>query len=134
MAGRLSAGKVEVSISVNAWITAERNRMVDVFQNLFDNAAKYMGGQYSPKIEVGITIRNEQPLIYVSDNGEGIPEDRQEEIFDVFVKMHPNSDGAGMGLALVRRIVEINGGRIWVESKGVGSGSTFYLKLDKLEI
>jgi signal transduction histidine kinase len=55
----------------------------------------------------------------------GIDERYFTRIFNLFEKLNPNSEGTGIGLALVKRIIETHGGRIWVESKGLGKGSTF---------
>jgi signal transduction histidine kinase len=61
----------------------------------------------------------------VRDNGIGIDPELQPLVFGLFHKLDPGSEGEGIGLALVRRIVELHGGRIWVESKGSGKGTTF---------
>jgi len=98
-------------------------------QNLIDNAAKYMGGQKEPRIEIG--QRGEQdgkPVFFVRDNGMGIAPEHHERIFGLFNKLDARSEGTGVGLALVKRIIEVHGGRIWVESVS-GMGSTFLFTL-----
>jgi signal transduction histidine kinase len=65
----------------------------------------------------------------VRDNGGGIDPRHQAKLFGLFVRLNPQVEGTGMGLALVKRIVELHGGRIWVESKGVGQGACFYFTL-----
>jgi signal transduction histidine kinase len=69
------------------------------------------------------------PIFFVRDNGIGIAPEYHERIFGLFNKLDANSEGTGIGLALVKRIVEFHGGRIWVESEA-GKGSTFYFTLN----
>ena len=67
---------------------------------------------------------------FVRDNGIGIDPRYKERVFDLFERLDPTaSEGTGIGLALVRRIVEVHGGQIWVESQGRGQGSTFCFSL-----
>jgi signal transduction histidine kinase len=98
-------------------------------QNLIDNAIKFMGNQPRPRIEIG-AIRNDrsETVFYVKDNGTGIASEFHEKIFGLFDKLTAESAGTGIGLALVKRIIEVHGGRIWVESQ-TGQGATFYFTL-----
>lgn len=132
--GRRQHKNIDVRNLTHGWLTGHRNQFVDVFQNLLDNASKHTNHQQNPYIEIGITIQNKLPTLYVRDNGEGISEDYLESIFDVFVKVNPKSEGTGLGLSLVRRIIQVHGGRIWAESSGENHGTTFYMTLDGLEI
>jgi PAS domain S-box-containing protein len=110
-------------------VYGDRPRLIEIIQNLLDNAAKYMGGQPRPRIEVGQQGNDSgMPVFYVRDNGMGIEAQHHERIFGLFNKLDPKSDGTGIGLALVKRIVEVHGGRIWVESEA-GKGSTFLFTL-----
>ncbi len=111
-------------------IYGDRQRLVEVLQNLIDNAAKFMGGQTDPRIEIG--QRGEQdgkPVFYVKDNGPGIAPEYHERVFGLFNKLDPRAQGTGIGLALVKRIIEFHGGRIWIESDGNGRGAAFYFTL-----
>jgi signal transduction histidine kinase len=102
---------------------------VEIVQNLVDNAAKFMGDQAEPRIEIGLHGQEAgKPIFFVRDNGIGIAPEFHERIFGLFNKLDPKSEGTGVGLALAKRIVEVHGGRIWVESEA-GKGSTFYFTL-----
>lgn len=128
--GRLQEHGVRASIQPNLpTIRGDHKRLLELTQNLIDNAAKYMGDQAEPKIEIGHDgYENEKPILFVRDNGMGIAPEYFERIFGLFNKLNPNSEGTGVGLALARRIVEFHGGRLWVESE-LGKGSTFYFTL-----
>jgi signal transduction histidine kinase len=115
-------------------VVAERNRMRQVFQNLLDNALKYMPDDAPLRqVHVGLRHDDQTPVIYVRDTGSGIPHADHEAIFQVFRRgRHPRHDqiaGRGIGLASVRAIVECYGGRIWVESEPP-HGATFCFTLD----
>jgi PAS domain S-box-containing protein len=110
-------------------VRGDFTRLVEVLQNLLENAIKFMGSQPEPKIEVNF-LKNEKGecIFYVRDNGMGIAAEYQEKIFGLFNKLEANSAGTGIGLALVKRIIEVHGGRIWVESQP-GEGTTFYFTI-----
>ena len=109
----------------------DRTKLHEVFENLITNAIKHMGGQSAPVIEIGCQGRDGESIFYVNDNGMGIAPQYHTRIFNLFEKLDPTSEGTGVGLALVKRIIEIHGGRIWVESEGLGKGSTFFFTLPK---
>ena len=100
-----------------------------IWQNLIENAVKYMGDQPQPRIEIGAEPRAEGLVFYVSDNGIGISPEHQQRIFNVFAQLDRNSEGTGLGLALVKKIVTTYQGRVWVESPGEGQGSCFCFTL-----
>ena len=110
---------------------ADRNRIRCVFQNLIENATKYIGDVKNPTITLGWNVTGKGFQFFVRDNGPGVkPEDR-ESIFYVFRRGGGvvSADGKGIGLATVKSIVETYGGEIWVESRQ-GSGATFYFSLN----
>ncbi|MBC7875832.1 MAG: PAS domain S-box protein [Anaerolineales bacterium] len=128
--GQIQAKNILIEFHNNkAILKCDRIRMVEVLQNLIDNAIKFMGSQPRPRIEIGEFFNDKKETVfYVKDNGIGIAPEFQDKIFGLFDKLNIDSDGTGIGLALVKRIIEVHGGRIWVESQ-VGSGTTFYFTL-----
>lgn len=110
-------------------VRGDRVRLFQVFQNLIDNATKFLGDQTMPRIEVSFRMDGEERVFFVRDNGIGIDPRYGERVFGLFDKLDPDSGGTGIGLALVRRIIELHGGRIWVDSDGVGRGATFCFTL-----
>ena len=112
----------------------DRIRLREVFENLIDNAIKYMGNQSDPVIAIGVHDQTDTPVFYVKDNGMGIDQQYHEKIFGLFEKLDSTVEGTGIGLALVKRIIETHGGKIWVESEGLGKGSTFCFTLPKQPI
>lgn len=106
-------------------VYGDRIRLREVFENLLDNAAKYMGNQPDPMIGIDSRVDDGETVFFVKDNGIGIEPQYQNKIFGLFDKLNPTSEGTGIGLALIKRIIEVHGGRIWVESEGLGKGSTF---------
>jgi signal transduction histidine kinase len=128
--GRLAEREVEVRIAPDLPVArGDRARLLQVFQNLIDNAAKFMGPQPRPFIEIGCASRGAQRFFYVRDNGVGIDPRYHDKVFGLFDKLDPRGEGTGIGLALVKRIVEVHGGHVWVESEGEGRGSTFCFTL-----
>lgn len=129
-AGRISERGVTVEVTGSPVILfGDKPRLVEIWQNLVENAVKYSGDESAPHIEIGCAVEAGGPVFYVKDNGIGIDPRYHEKVFSLFDKLDMNSEGTGLGLALVKRIVEIYGGRIWVESEGVGHGSCFRFTL-----
>lgn len=127
---RLRSKNVAISILPSLpKIHGDRIRLREVFENMIDNAAKYMGDQPAPLIEIGAQQKDGEHAFYVKDNGMGIEPAYQVRIFALFEKLNPASEGTGIGLTLVKRIIETHGGRIWVESGGRGKGTAFWFTL-----
>ncbi|MCK6629996.1 MAG: ATP-binding protein [Anaerolineae bacterium] len=130
VAGQIEARGAQVNIAPNLpLVSGDRPRLVEVFQNLIDNAIKFMGDQPAPCVDIGVREDEGEPIFFVRDNGSGIAARYHQRIFGLFERLEQNTEGTGVGLALVKRIVEVHGGRIWVESDGPGQGSTFYFTL-----
>ena len=109
-------------------VYVDRMRIVEVMVNLIENGIKYMGDQAHPEIEIGHRIKDGLYTFFVKDNGIGIDPGQSDKIFELFYKVNDKSEGTGAGLAIVKRIIEVQGGRIWVESEN-GKGSTFCFNL-----
>jgi signal transduction histidine kinase len=131
--GRLDERGVTIRVAGELpLVHADRQRLLEMLQNLIDNAAKFMGDQPCPVIEIGQGARRDGLVTcYVRDNGIGIAPEFHERIFGLFNRLDPKVEGTGIGLALVKRIVEFQGGSIWVESD-LNTGSTFYFTLPSL--
>ena len=133
LAGAIGARGVRVEVAEDrATAFGDRFRLLEVLQNLLENAIKFMGDQADPRIEVGTDVVDGMVRCRVQDNGIGINARYHQKIFGLFDRLDVQQEGTGIGLALVRRIIEVHGGQIWVESKGKGHGSTFYFTLPKL--
>jgi signal transduction histidine kinase len=115
-------------------IYGEKNRIAQIFSNLIDNAIKYMGDQPQPIIEIGYKDLDDKWEFYVKDNGIGIAEEYHSRLFQLFERIPDertkNVKGTGIGLAIVKKIVELHNGEVGVESK-LGEGSRFYFTIPK---
>jgi len=132
LSGPLNQKKVNLVIQPDMpRVVADEARIGQVLQNLIENAIKFMGDNEDPQLEIGYKELPNEYIFFVSDNGVGIDPRYQETIFGLFDKLDPHSPGTGIGLSLVRRIIEFHQGRVWVESNGLGQGSTFYFSLPK---
>ena len=128
--GRIKENNVKLIIEDDLpEVYGDYPRLVEVFQNLIENGCKFMGDQPQPQIVVGAKREGDKVLCFVRDNGIGIEPKHQDKIFKIFQRLDQSITGTGIGLALVKRIVEYHNGRIWVESEGKNSGSTFYFTL-----
>lgn len=120
----------EVSHGPLPIIYADESQITRIFQNLIGNALKFHKEGVKPKINIKARKEDKKYVFSVSDNGIGLEEQYTDKIFELFKRLHAIGEygGAGIGLAIVKRIVDRHGGRIWVESK-FGEGSTFYFTL-----
>ncbi len=114
-------------------IQANKIEMMQLFQNLIGNALKYRNRE-NPQIYIRAQQKDKEWVFSVEDNGIGIEAEFYGQIFEIFRRLHTRTEypGTGLGLAVCKKIVEKNGGRIWVESE-LGKGSTFYFSLPKVK-
>jgi signal transduction histidine kinase len=101
--------------------------------NLITNSIKYRDDQRTPKIEIGYRVEGADTVFFVKDNGIGIDPSQHEKVFDLFYQVESRGDGTGAGLAIVKRIVEVHGGRIWIESES-DKGCTVYFTLPEQSV
>ena len=111
-------------------IKCNKVQLLHLFQNLIGNAIKYSRKEEAPRIEISAQAKDQAWIFSVKDNGIGIEEEYYDRIFEVFRRLHGRNEypGTGIGLAICKKIVERNGGKIWVNS-AVGQGSTFYFSI-----
>jgi signal transduction histidine kinase len=113
-------------------VNADTQRLTEVLENLITNAMKYGCDNPHPRITVGCIAEGEESRIFVRDNGRGIAQEHQAQIFEPFRRLRSDKEGSGIGLTIVMRIVKKHGGRVWVESEP-GHGSTFWIALPAVD-
>ena len=130
LAGPIADGRARIEISPDLpTVHGERARLTQLLVNLLDNAVKFIREQPDPQVKIGVRRDGEETVCYVRDNGIGIDMQHKDRIFVLFHQLDPNRGGTGIGLAIAKRVVEMHGGRIWVESDGLGNGSAFCFTL-----
>ncbi len=135
VAGRIDERGARVTVTEKpVLLYGDRVRLVEVFQNLVDNAVKFMGEQKEPLVEIGAEKKNGDIVCFVRDNGMGIDPRYRDKLFGLFEKLNSGMEGSGIGLALVKRIIEVHGGKIWAESAGIGKGACFWFSLPGKQI
>jgi PAS domain S-box-containing protein len=129
--GRWVGSQVRVELGAGLPVVfGDRASLVQVFQNLLDNAMKFTADADDPRVtvEAGLS-QNGQVTIVVKDNGVGIEPTHHQRVFGLFEKLDPRAEGTGVGLAVVKRIVETQGGTATVESRGQGCGTELRVTL-----
>jgi len=125
------AGNYNIHIEEDIVVNADPGLMRIMLNNLIENALKYSQRKEGPEVAFGKTVKNQETVLYIRDNGEGFDMDKADDLFRPFVRLHSNEEykGTGVGLSTVKRIVDRHGGAIWFESEP-GKGTTFYVALE----
>ncbi len=126
----IEENKSEITYGELPDIVADENQISRVFQNLIGNAIKFRKPNEHPIIHISAKKTDNEYVFSISDNSIGIERDYIDQIFEVFKRLHTIDEyqGAGIGLAIVKRIIDRHGGHVWVESE-FGEGSTFYFTI-----
>jgi signal transduction histidine kinase len=125
----LSADQVDISIANGLPVVLGNDGLLtQCFSNLLGNGVKFVAPGVRPEVRVVAEIRNHTARVWVVDNGIGIPKNAQPRLFKMFQKLDAGYEGTGIGLAIVRKVVERMGGKVGVESEP-GRGSRFWVEL-----
>lgn len=128
--------QADVSIQVASdlpVVHGDRTRLSEVFQNLLENAVRFCPPERPARISIGKRQQNGATVLYVCDNGIGIAPAYHDKVFGLFEQLDPKSGGTGVGLAIVKRIIDVHGGRIWIESEGLDQGTTVCFTLPETD-
>lgn len=122
--------KYQIKIRALPHCRADSSMLKQVWMNLIGNAIKYSSKKDQPQIDIGFKRKEERTVYYIKDNGVGFDMQYGAKLFGVFQRLHGNDqfEGTGVGLALVKRIIDKHGGEIWAEAKP-DEGATFYFSL-----
>lgn len=131
----IAGSKLQLEIEHIPSVTGDRAMMRQVFVNLLSNAIKFSRTKETPMIKVGATVKENEVIYYVKDNGVGFDMQFVDKLFGVFQRLHSVTEfeGTGIGLAIVKSIITRHGGRVWADSK-LSEGATIYfaLPIDRL--
>ncbi|MEO1486219.1 MAG: two-component regulator propeller domain-containing protein [Bacteroidota bacterium] len=132
--GRVTQTNTKLYIDKNLpKVYGDRNRMIQVFENLLDNAIKYMGDQKSPAIRIETASLENEIQFNVIDNGAGLTSKELDKLFTPFERFDGSVEGSGLGLYMVKKIIDAHEGKISAKSEGKGRGATFTISLPKSE-
>jgi light-regulated signal transduction histidine kinase (bacteriophytochrome) len=123
--------RVELDITANMLVQGDENLLKILLENLLDNAYKFTIQREQAAIQVGVLEQEGRPVYFVRDNGAGFDMDSADRLFSPFQRLHSETEfpGTGIGLATVKRIIHLHGGRVWAES-AVDKGAAFYFTLE----
>jgi signal transduction histidine kinase len=129
--GRRAESRVAVHVGEGLPVVlGDHARLLQVFQNLIDNAVKFAADADEPRVAVeAVAAAEGEATVVVRDNGRGVEPLHRERVFGLFEKLDPQAEGSGVGLAVVKRIVETHGGRVSLDSRGRGRGTEVWVTL-----
>lgn len=126
LSGPLTENDVKVEVDNELpEVYVDKQRMVEVWLNLIENAVKFSHKHEKPQIKIDFIKEDTKFIFNIRDNGIGIDKKYHSTVFGLFNKLDNKTSGTGIGLALVKRIIEVHGGDIWVDSDGIGKGTKF---------
>ena len=130
----IEENRAEIIVDILPTVVADRSQVVRVFQNLIGNALKFRGTE-PPRIRVSAKQGAREWTFEVKDNGIGFDMQYAEKIFMMFQRLHTRAEyqGTGIGLAIVKKIVERHGGQIWAESEE-GKGTSFFFTIPREKV
>ena len=128
----IKLSKAMVNVAQLPVLMADQNQLYQLFQNLIDNGMKFVKKDVIPVIDIKVTEKPEEWEFTIADNGIGIKDEYKEKIFQIFQRLHSNTEytGTGVGLAICKKVVQLHGGRIWFTSVPE-QGTTFYFTISK---
>lgn len=132
LSAAIQGSKAQIVVGEMPEITGESSQLLQLYQNLIDNALKFMPRDREPRLNLNAFEHEDEWEFTVQDNGIGIRSDFKERIFQIFQRLHTDNEytGTGVGLAICKKIVQLHGGRIWFESEP-GEGTTFHFTISK---
>jgi signal transduction histidine kinase len=136
LAPRVAEAGARLSLADNLpMVIGDQTLLAEIFTNLLDNALIYRRPEVIPNVAVDCQTQDGYSTVSVRDNGIGIPAEYHQKIFNVFQRLHSEEEypGTGIGLAIVKKSVELLGGQVWVES-AVGEGSSFHVRLQRSSV
>ncbi|MCP4979300.1 MAG: HAMP domain-containing histidine kinase [Gammaproteobacteria bacterium] len=132
---QVAANSTQLSIQeLMPLVFVDRQRMTEVAQNLLENALKFSRSGSSPEVSVSAHEEQGRVICCVKDNGIGIEPKFQDQIFGLFNRLDQSYEGTGIGLTLVKRIIEVHQGNVWVESDGIDKGTRFCFSLPSTQV
>lgn len=137
VAGQITQNGAAIEVtSTPLWLHGDRTRMLEVFQNIIDNAIKFAKPNEPARIRITVEhgAVGEPPVVCVRDYGIGIDARFKHRLFGLFEKLQPDASGTGIGLALIKRILEVHGGRVWIDSDGIGAGTSLRFTLPSMTL
>jgi two-component system sensor histidine kinase/response regulator len=131
----IAAKNAKITYETLPIIQGNETQLIQLFQNLISNGIKFMPADVDPTIHISATQQKNQWNIGICDNGIGIKPEHLEQIFEIFQRLHSAKKypGSGIGLATCKKIAELHGGKIWVDSQ-FGQGTTFYFTLPTTDL
>lgn len=127
--GQIEEKKINVTVNQMPEAQGNASRIKELLSNLIENSIKFLGDQNPPCLEIGAVETDGEIQCYVRDNAIGIKPKYHHKVFGLFERLESDTEGTGIGLAIVKRNIESHGGKVWIDSKGDNTGCTIYFSL-----